>query len=385
MANTLTGLIPTIHLAMDTVARKQIGFIPAVYKNASAARAAKDETISYPIVPTDDLEDISPAATPADSGDVTVGVGSMTISKSQAFPIRITGEEERGLTNAGLNGSIMQQRFEQAFEKLAQAIEADIAALYPYASRAVKTAGLNLFDATDRLTALAQLRRILMDNGAQGQDLRLVLGSSAGALLRSNDNLLKVNEAGSEQMLREGIIGRLMGFGVGESAQVAAHTNGVYTAPVVTTLALGGTAITGTGLDTLLAGDLLKIANDTANVYVLQSTPASAVAATINAPGSKVAHAAATDAITPLIATSYTPNMAFARNAIHLVTRAPAVPKIGGVDVDMAVDSYMITDPISGLTFEVRAYPQYHRLKIEVGIAWGVKAVKSDFIAILAE
>jgi hypothetical protein len=150
---------------------------------------------------------------------------------------------------------------------------------------------------------------------------------------------------------------------------------------VVTALALKGTAITGTGLDTLLAGDLLKIANDDSNVYVLQSTPASAVAATINAPGSRVAHSAATDGITPLIATSYIPNMAFAKNAIHLVTRAPSMPDGG----DMADDATMVTDPLSGITFEVRLYRGYHRIKYEVCLAWGVKAVKSDFIAILAE
>ncbi len=149
----------------------------------------------------------------------------------------------------------------------------------------------------------------------------------------------------------------------------------------MTALAKGGTAITGTGLDTLLAGDLLKIENDDDNVYVLQGTPASAIAATINAPGSKVAHSAATDAITPLIATSYTPNMAFAKSAIHLITRAPAMPTGG----DMASDATMITDPISGLTFEVREYKQYHQVRWEVCISWGVKAAKSDFIALLAE
>jgi hypothetical protein len=275
----------------------------------------------------------------------------------------------------------MRDRFAQAFRAAVNEVETDLAGLYKYASRAVKTTGLKLFDSTDELASLAQLRRILMDNGAQGQEFHLVLGSSAAALLRSRSNLFKVNEAGTDDLLRNGRLGRLMEFNIHESAQIAAHTNGVYTAPVVTTLAKNGTAITGTGLDTLLAGDLLKIAKDDDNVYVLQATPAAATAATINAPGSRVAHAAATDAITPLIATSYIPNMAFAKNAIHLVTRAPAMPDGG----DMADDATMVTDPLSGITFEVRLYRGYHRIKYEVCLAWGVKAVKSDFITILAE
>jgi len=382
MGNTLNGLIPTIYEALDTVARENVGFTRAVFMNTSAERAAKDETIRYPIAPANtEGNDIAPATTPPDDGDQTIGYADMTISKSRYWPVRITGEETKGLGNAGLAETVMRDRFAQAFRAAVNEVEADLAGLYPYASRAVKTTGLNLFDSTDELSSLAQLRRILMDNGARGQEFHLVLGSSAAALLRSRSNLFKVNEAGTDDLLRNGRLGRLMEFNIHESAQISAHTNGVYTAPVVTALALKGTAITGTGLDTLLAGDLLKIANDDNNVYVLQSTPASAVAATINAPGSRVAHSAATDAISPLIATSYIPNMAFAKNAIHLVTRAPAMPSGG----DMADDATMVTDPLSGITFEVRLYRGYHRIKYEVCLAWGVKAVKSDFIAILAE
>jgi hypothetical protein len=384
MANTLTGLIPTIYDAMDIVAREMVGFIPAVFKNSSAARAAKDETIRYPIAPANSAGgNITPGADPADDGDQTIGYADMSISKSRYWPVRLTGEESQGLGNApGLNETVMRDRFAQAIRAAVNEVEADLAALYKYASRACKTTGLRLFDETDGTESLAQLRRILYDNGAQGQELHLVLGSSAGARVRGSKVLVEVDRSGSPELLRSGVIGLpLFGMAVHESAQIGAHTNGVYTAPVVTDLALNGVAITGTGLDTLLAGDLLKIANDDDNVYVLNATPGSAVAAAINAPGSRVAHSGATDAISPLIATRYYPNMAFARNAIHLVTRLPAMPDAG----DSASDSEIITDPISGLSFEVREYRQYHRVKYEVCLAWGVKAVKPEFIALLAE
>jgi hypothetical protein len=44
MANTLTGLIPTIYTALDRVPRAG-GFIPAVARNAKADAAAKDQTV----------------------------------------------------------------------------------------------------------------------------------------------------------------------------------------------------------------------------------------------------------------------------------------------------------------------------------------------------
>lgn len=58
--NTLTGLIPTIYTALDVVSREQVGFIPAVAKNAKADAAAKDQTVTAPVAPEAKTEDIVP-------------------------------------------------------------------------------------------------------------------------------------------------------------------------------------------------------------------------------------------------------------------------------------------------------------------------------------
>ena len=72
-------------------------------------------------------------------------------------------------------------------------------------------------------------------------------------------------------------------------------------------------------------------------------------------------------------------NIAFTRSAIQLVTRAPALP--GGRDA--AVDSMMLTDPRSGLSFEVRVYNGYRKMRMEVACAWGVKNIKPEHTATL--
>jgi hypothetical protein len=71
--------------------------------------------------------------------------------------------------------------------------------------------------------------------------------------------------------------------------------------------------------------------------------------------------------------------MAFTQDAIVLATRMPAAPEGG----DMATDVTQIQDPFSGLIFELAQYKQYLQNVIHVRIAWGVKAVKTQHMALL--
>jgi len=384
MGNTLTGLIPVLYESLDVVSRELTGFIPAVYKNSNAERAALNESITYPITSPSSLIDVTPGVTAPDAGDQTIGNGSMIISKSKGYPVRWNGEEQKGMLNAGTYNALLMDQFQQAFRTLANAVELDIAvAAYKGASRAYGTAGTAPFGTAGDLSDVAQVKKILDDNGAPG-DRRLVLGTTAGANMRGKQSVLfKVNEAGTADMLRAGILGQLSGFGIGESAQVQTITKGTganYVTSGSTAVGVSDIALV-TGNGTVNAGDVVTFAADAANKYVVGTGVAAPGTISLNKPGALVTIPTA-NALT--VGANYTANIGFSKSAIHLVTRAPAMPvDANGKALDMADDVMIVTDPVTGLAFQIAMYRQFQQIMYLVSLAWGVKAVKSPHIVTL--
>lgn len=387
MANTLTNLVPVIYESLDVVSRELVGFIPAVQRNSSGERAALNQTITVPIAPATTLADTTPAVTAPNTGDQTIGNVSMTISRSKHAPIRWNGEEQRGQLNAGTYMGTLKNQFAQAFRALANQIEIDLfTTAYQNASRAYGTAGTTPFGTAGDLSDASFTRKILDDNGVPQSDLHLVLGNAAVANLRGKQTiLLKANEAASTALLREGNISALPldGFNLHNSAAVQAVTKGTGASYTTNTAgyAVGATQITLiTGSGTILAGDTITFAGDS-NKYVVAGALSGGVV-TLAAPGLLQAIPASATAVT--VGNTATPSVAFQRQAIQLITRAPASP-VGpdGKSMDMADDVIQITDPVSGITFEVAVYRQFMQLVYHVRLAWGYQAIKQNHIALL--
>lgn len=382
MANTLTNLIPDLYAALDIVSRELVGLIPAVMLDAQAARAAVNQTLRIPLAPASTAADVTPASTAPDTGDQTFTNATVTISKSRAVPIRWTGEETLGINSGVGFQALRQAQFAQAMRTLTNEVEADLAALYAKASRAYGTAGTAPFGTAGDYSDASQIRKILADNGAPLSELQLVLNTTAGANLRGKQ--AQAYMVGDTGLLRQGVLGDFNGMAVRESAQIKSHTKGTGASATTDNAgyAVGSTSLTlaSAGTGTLLAGDVVTFAGDTANKYVVTTGDADVSnggTLVLGAPGIQVAMSAATKAIT--VGNSYAANLAFARSAILLAARAPALPDGG----DMADDRTTITDPRSGLSFEVSAYRQYRRVHYEVALAWGVAAIKPEHIAIL--
>lgn len=385
MANTITNILPTIYAGLDVVSRELIGFIPNVQRDATAESGAVGQTVRSPVVPSITTENITAGATPANSGDQTFNFVDVSITKSKAAPIRWNGEEQLALTKDGIVNTVLRDQFSQAFRALANEVEADLAATYVAASRAHGAAGTAPFATAADLTDMSLANLILDENGAPASDRVMVLGGAARANLEGkHSELFKLNESGDGgALLRQRQMRQLMGFTVGYSAGIVSHVKGAGTGYDInqgageaigqTTLTLDGGTVNTTGVK---AGDIVTFAGDSNKYVVTTGTVATAGDIVIGAPGLRKL---AADATEMTIGDSYTANMFFSRNALLLAARVPAMP-IGGDDAD---DVQLLTDPVSGLTFQVAVYKQYRQVKYEVGLAWGVKAVKPEHMAIL--
>lgn len=379
MSNTLTGLIPDLYEALDVVSRELTGFIPAVSRSSSIARAAVGENVTVPVTTSAASANNTPGVNAPDTGDGQVDNVPVTISKSKHVPVRWNGEETKGLENAGTFSTIQADRFYQAMRTLVNEIELDLwLESYKRASRAYGTAGTTPFGTAADMTDFAGVLRILEENGTPTNDIQLALGHAAMGNIRGKQSgLFKVNEAGSSDMLRNGMTDRVMNMALRHSHAIGIHTKGTGAGYLINMASpVAGTTVipVDTGTGTVVAGDVVTFAG-TNDKYVVNSALAGGSFA-IGKPG-LVAAETDNDAVT--LGNNYTANVAFARSAIVLATRAPAMPKGG----DSADDITTITDPRTGLSFEIAVYRQFLQVVYHVRLAWGFKAIKPEHIGLL--
>lgn len=378
MGNILTKMIPDLYQALDVVSRELNGFTPSVARNSSAERAAVNEDIIVPVSVPHSLVDVAPAMAVPEPSDFSVDNVAIKITKSKSYSFGLTGEEYRGLDNGVGANSILQGNIQQGLRVLCNQIEEDIAveaangAGHVYGTAGTAPFASNLGDA-------AEIRKILDDAGAPASERSLIINTTAGVNLRKLTQLTNVNQAGSAMTLRQGELLDLFGLSLKESAGIKAITAGDATGLTVKVAAKGAKELEAKAVTSgaLKVGDVITIAGDSTK-YIVTSIPDS-LAANAKFGISPALAKATTDGAAVTVAADSSRNVAFNRGAIQLVTRAPALP--GGMD--SAVDNYMLTDPRSGLAFEVRVYEGYRKMRMELACAWGVKTIKPEHVAVL--
>jgi len=371
--NKLNPIIPILFAALQLVSCELVGFIPATSRNMTADQAALNQIVRVPVTPETENQTITPG-TPPTNGGTDFDYVDMQLTKNKiAKPIVWNGDEQ--IAVGGQLNQMMVNQYAQAMRSLVNEVERDVckeAALGALqAGNVYGSAGNTPF--ASNLTDLAQVKKIMDDLGTPSGDRHLVINTATGAALRSLQQLTSVAHSGETDMLRRGVLSDLMGYVIRESGGFMPISPGTQTSLTLSAAASKGSnaiavnALTGT----LNVGAVLNIAGK----YYTLTAPAIAGATALNI-SPKLKEDISTG-VTITILSEYLPNVAFSRDFIYLATRQPALPQQANSTGGTLLDVISLTDPVSGLTFQVAMFDRYREIAIEIGLTWGVKAVNN--------
>jgi hypothetical protein len=368
MPNVLDAVQPVLFAAARVVPRELTGFIAAVSRDFNDQGVAKGDVVKTTVAPIQTATDVVPGATFGSGADRTPSTINLQLNNFKETHFNLNAEQERSLLNGGvLAADFLAQSIQQGIRALVNPIEAYLANLAALkASRAYGTPGTAPFSST--VADLANAIKILKDNGVVDGGLRAVINTTTEVNLRTLPNLLKANEAGSTDLLRQGILTNLFRtdlYVTGQSKTVTKGTGANYTTTAAG-FAVGTVSIpliTGTG--TVNAGDVITIAGD-ANKYVVAAGIAAPGTITLQEPGLMQAIPAVATAVS--VGNSYTANSVFDPNAIKLVVR-PALQPEGA-----AFEQQVISDPVTGLSFLMIRVPQ------NAQTTWFMRVVYDAFV-----
>lgn len=371
-----------IFLGLKEVSNEPTGFIQSVNLSTGAESAAIGDTIKIPTGVAGEVGDTPVGYSNPSEGTSDVGAGTMAITDSKTVTIDWKGEHQKAVMNSGVLGTVLAQQFADAFRKLRNTIEAAAyKAAIEGASRAYGSAGTTPFGTNNDMSDLANLQGILDANGAPETNRTVILSPAAKInLLSKQMNMIKVNETGSDETLRSGIIMPTYGFNVRSSAAAKKHAKTGTGSPAINAAAGFGEGAKELAIDGATAassaGDVVTIGNDK---YVV-GAGSTTTKLILNPTGLREA---VDDNAAITLVGDYTATVALHRNAVALAVRPPAVPEYNGQKYDSALARELVTDPLTNITYEVALYGGQRMLQFQISVAYGVKAVNGEHIALL--
>lgn len=374
MANVFTALQPVLYSAAQEVSGEPFGVISGINATFDDKGVAIGDTVYLPVAPAATTSDYTPAMSASAGTDATATNVGVTITANKHVSWHLTGEQLRSLQNGSSDGEWVRQMIAQGMRALRNGAEQAAAlAIKQGASRAIGTAGTTPFGSD--INNIADLRKLLADNGAPLTDLQLCVDTSAGLNLRKLGIIQQAYQAGSDQERRSGDLLRQFGFSIRESAGIASHTKGTGTSYVTSGSTAAGVRdialVTGSG--TVLAGDVVTFAADSANKYVVNTGVAAAGTISLGRPGARTTIATA-NAMT--IGNTYTANVAFERNAVVGIMRPPVMPE------NPLMQKTLISDR-QGLTYLLVQIAGDGMATWRLHLAYGFKVAQGEHVAIL--
>ena len=383
VSNTLSSVVPLI-FAQGLKALRHNAVMPRLVMNDFGTDVKqKGDTVQIPLPSAIAIQDVAPGAYAPDSGNVAPTTAAIALSNWKEAPFTLSDKEV-----AQIIAGVVPIQLSAAVEALAAQVNSDLLALHAKVPNLVGVPGTTPFSMASGVTgdaystnAATAARKALTVNLAPMSERRFVLGPDAEANALGLPAFQYYLYAGTDQTIRRGEIGEKFGFDWHTDQQVPTHTAGTITtglaAKAATPQAVGLTSIVcttaaSTGACALKTGDVIAIAGQTQQ-YTLTADATQASAATDVTlkiyPALAVALAGG-EAVT--VSASHVCNLAFHKTAFAFASR-PLMNDALAAEFD---DSYMVPDPVSGITMRLTWRREFHRTRMSFDILYGVGAVR---------
>lgn len=371
--NTLTEAVPQI-LAQGMLALRGKCILPALVNSDYSAEASeKGDTIDVPIPSAITVQAVTPSYVPPDDTGIVPTKVAILLDKWNEAPFFLNDKE----IQEAIDG-ILPMQASEAIKSVAREVNKDLFACYSDALLGVYgytgTAGTTPF-ASDT-SAARNARKILNEQLAYDDDRRIVLDTDADAAALGLSAIADASAKGDKEALKEGKIGRVLGFDWYYDAQVPTHTSSGGTGWLVNQVghvAIGDTTvIIDTGSGDPLVGDIFTVAGDT-QTYCVTIYAANTI--TFNRP----ALVAWQDNAAITFKASHVVNLAFHRDALAFATRTLEVPGDGMGSIIRSV-----VDPVSKLTLRLEVSRQHKRTRWSFDILYGCKLVRAELACRIA-
>lgn len=373
MANNLDNAIDVIMASTIEILRENAVMPRLVNTSYSTQAQEMGDSIDIPITSSLAVRDVVPSQTSSNTGlnDVIPTKATLQLDNWKEVAFTMSDKELKEV-EAGLPPRVL----DEAVRAIINSIDDSILALYKKVYNSVGTAGTTPFSAS---LLPAQEAFVKLNTELIPRDNRsIVLDPFAEGNAIGLPQLQKVNEAGTDETLREARIGRLLGFSWYQDQNVANHTtgaSGTIAVDFASNYAIGASSILiDNGSGALVSGapavgDVFTFAGHSQQYTVVSYTAASTEGTLVISPALK---AAVSDNEVLTFVASHTANLAFHRDAFAFASR----PLLDTIAPGVILRS--VSDPISGVTVRLEIKRENKRTLYSMDALWGVTCVRPE-------
>lgn len=369
MANTLTEAIPQL-LAQGLVCLRENAIMPRLVNSQYSLMAAEQgDTITIPVPSAITAKAVSPAVTPATTGNVVPTKVSISLDQWYEAPFHMTDKDLLEVQTGYL-----PKQAQEAIKALSNNVDNALLGLYTGIYGFAGTAGTDPFASS---TAEAtEARKVLNNQLAPLDNRRFVFNADAEANALGLRAFTDMSFSGDMQAIVEGNLNRKLGFDFFLDQNIPEHTCGARTGSIVTaaTQTVGtGTITWSGGTGNTAIGDQFTVAGDT-QVYVCTNATDSGSGVQSFTPTAKVAWAASAVAtFKGTASTAYAQNLAFHRDCLAFASRP-----LMDIGDGLGNQIYAAGDPISGIALRLEVSREHKRTRFSYDILYGVEMVRAD-------